>query len=196
MILASADDVMAKAVYSATNPVAAGLVRRASDWPGLCSSPTACVHKPQRIKRPKAFFCRDGTMPAFAELRYSVPPTHADLGAAGFAAAFAARVESAERSLREQFEERGRSFAGAQAVRRAPWNSAPTTPARRRRLSPRVAANDSAVRCALLERLAAFIREHAAARLAFAAGHHDTLFPAGTWLAHRVYGASRHPPPC
>ncbi len=128
MILAGADDVMAKAVYSATNPVSAGLVRRASDWPGLCSSPTACVHKPQRLKRPKAFFRREGTMPAFAELRYYVPPTHADLGAAGFAAAFAEKAERAERALRQQSEAGGRSFAGAKAVRRTPWNGAPITP--------------------------------------------------------------------
>src|SRR5512133_562855 len=105
--LASDEDVVSKVAYVLANPVAAGLVRRASEWPGLWSDPrrfgeTLTAHRPAKFFRP------NGYLPESVDLELSVPP--------GFASAqdFRERVSSAleelEGTARRERQSAGRGF--------------------------------------------------------------------------------------
>jgi REP element-mobilizing transposase RayT len=67
-----------KLVYLLANPVAAGLVRRAGDWPGHWSDPRRIGAPPVTVTRPKGFFDEKGRMPASAELELTPPPAFED----------------------------------------------------------------------------------------------------------------------
>src|SRR5574338_1149436 len=72
--LATPDDILDKAAYVLANPVAAGLVRRGRDWPGLWSAPDQVGADPVVAMRPSGFFRADGYMPARVELELTPPP--------------------------------------------------------------------------------------------------------------------------
>jgi REP element-mobilizing transposase RayT len=64
--------VMAKIIYTLTNPVAAGLVSHGYHWPGLRSPTTG--ERTLRVRRPHVFFRADGPTPEFASLTLTPPP--------------------------------------------------------------------------------------------------------------------------
>ncbi len=68
-----AQDVLAKAAYVLANPVAAGLVRRGAEWPGLWTSPDQ-IGTTLAARRPKHFFNPKGYLPETVELELSAPP--------------------------------------------------------------------------------------------------------------------------
>jgi REP element-mobilizing transposase RayT len=78
--LSDADDILAKMVYVYTNPVEAGLVRTAREWPGARSLPKDLVRSPLEIERPKGFFRHDGPLPAKVSLRLEVPDSLEETG--------------------------------------------------------------------------------------------------------------------
>ena len=71
--LQTPEDVVAKMAYVLTNPVAAGLVRRGADWPGLWSAPARIGAGAREVKRPSHFFREEGTSVENAKLEL-VPP--------------------------------------------------------------------------------------------------------------------------
>jgi REP element-mobilizing transposase RayT len=184
--LVAPEDVVAKVAYVLANPVAAGLVPRGRDWPGLWSAPEQIGAPAITARRPATFFRRNGHMPETAELALTVPP--------GFASPeeFRARVELAVAELeaiaRREMAEGGRGFVGAAKVlAQRPWSHpAPGEP--RRQLRPRVAARDKWKRIEALSRLVEFLRAYRQAWAALRAGVRDALFPAGTYLLRLTYG--------
>jgi putative transposase len=83
--LETTEAILEKIVYVLANPVAAGLVRQASEWPGLWSGPRQLGADPVVTERPKEFFRVDGSMPASAQLQLDRPPgfeTEASFGEA------------------------------------------------------------------------------------------------------------------
>ncbi len=183
--LASDEDVVSKVAYVLANPVAAGLVRRASEWPGLWSDPrrfgeTLTAHRPAK------FFRRNGYLPESVDLELSVPP--------GFASAqdFRERVSSAleelEGTARRERQSAGRGFLGVAAVlAQKPWKR-PAPNERRRNLSPRVAARDKWKRVEALSRLVEFLSAYRSAWAALQRGVRDALFPPGTYLLRIMHG--------
>src|SRR6188768_470727 len=65
-------DIFEKVIYVLCNPVAADLVDRLEDWPGL-SSLTYLSKSMRTHRRPRLYFQEDGVMPEAAELRTMVP---------------------------------------------------------------------------------------------------------------------------
>lgn len=60
----SAEDLLDKLVYIATNPVKDGLVEKVRHWPGPNFVKALLTGKPMKATRPRHFFRTDGPMPA------------------------------------------------------------------------------------------------------------------------------------
>jgi putative transposase len=179
--LPAPDDVVDKAAYTLANPVAAGLVRRGRDWPGLWSSPDELGAGPATVKRPEGFFRQDGPMPESAALELTAPP--------GFAspAEFRDRVVAAlavhEGRAELAFASEGREFMGATQVLRQRPTARPAPCEPRRQLNPRVAGRDKWKRVEALSRLKHFLSAYRLAWSALRDGARDVVFPSGTyWL--------------
>ena len=56
-------DVVAKTAYVLANPVAAGLVRRGAEWPGLWTSPDQLGSAKLTARKPERFFDPKGHLP-------------------------------------------------------------------------------------------------------------------------------------
>lgn len=173
-----------KIAYVLANPVAAGLVRDARDWPGLWSAPEAIGGPPTSVPRPDAFFRPDGLLPATIELELVLPP--------GFASVeeFQARLVEAlaRREAEAQQERRGAGFLGPARVLRQSPTSRPAAKERRFERRPLVAGADPDERRAALERIHEFVARYREAWSAFRAGVRDVVFPAGTYAMRVVHG--------
>ena len=182
--LQTPDDVVDKVAYTLANPVAAGLVGRGRDWPGLWSDPEH-VGTQVDVRRPAVFFRSKGPLPDQVQLELVVPP--------GFrspeefrwrvAAALAEREAKAREALAgQQPRQEGRGRSSASPLPR------PSPGEPRRQLRPRIAARDKWTRIAALRRLAAFLGAYREAWEAFRGGAREVLFPAGTYALRVVHG--------
>ena len=178
--LESAEAVLEKMVYVLANPVAAGLVRRGSEWPGLWSDPSLLRGEPVAVERPKGFFRADGPLPGHRHARAPPPP-----GFETDESFLETLLDRLRRAEDRAAAELGREVARFSASRASSPRS--RTPARapgepRRALSPRVACRNKWKRIEALLRLADFRRAYRDALAAWRAGVRDVVFPAGTWL--------------
>jgi REP element-mobilizing transposase RayT len=179
--------VFEKIVYVLANPVLAGLVRRAREWPGLWSDPNQIGRSPSTVERPSGFFREGGPMPAAAELQLESPPGYEsdetfldDLSQA--------LREMEDRAAADRARE-GRAFIGRGAVLGQPPGNRPHSTEPRRGLVPRVACRNKWKRIEALSRLLDFGREYREALAAWKAGARAVIFPAGTWLMRVQHGA-------
>lgn len=191
VLLVSPEDIVDKAAYVLANPVAAGLVRRGREWPGLWSAPEMMGKVCIRATRPTGFFRPDGPMPATAELELTAPPGFATPEA--FREQLTRALEEKERQAQVALARSGQRFMGREKVlEQEPWGR----PASREPLGglkPRVAARDKRRRLEVLSRWMGFLRSYRDAWNAFRRGVRDVVFPAGTyWL--RVNGLVRCAP--
>jgi REP element-mobilizing transposase RayT len=178
--LETASDVLDKMVYVLANPVAAGLVRHGSEWPGLWSDPRLIGASPTAVDRPREFFREKGPMPPSAQLQLAPPP--------GFESdeflvqALRQQLGEAEHRAAAKLAGEGRSVLGAARVLAQKPRSRPAPGEPRRALSPRLACRNKWGRIEALLRLAEFGRAYRDALRAWKAGVRDVLFPPGTWL--------------
>ena len=185
--LQSPDDIVDKAAYVLANPVAAGLVRRGRDWPGLWSDPRGVGRGVIEVERPAVFFRTGGRMPDTISLELTPPPgfeTPEDFQSR-LTSALAAREQQAALELSSE----GRAFLGEKGVLAQNPRAHPPSGEPRRKLKPRVAGRDKWKRIEALCRLRDFLRAYREAWAALKAGARDAVFPAGTYwlrLAHGV----------
>jgi REP element-mobilizing transposase RayT len=178
--------VLRELVYLYTNPVEAGLVRRARDWPGVHSLPSHMTAPPMRIRRSPGFFRDNGPVAGSAELELSIPPALIrDLDDAP--RLLERMVREREKELQQQVKARGSSFFGRKKVlRQSPWGR-PDSPEPRRGLNPRIACRDKWKRIETLQRLKEFVAAYREARQRYLAGMTDVRFPVGTyWMRVRL----------
>lgn len=185
--LASSDDVLDKSAYVLANPVAAGLVRRGREWPGLWSAPEQIGAAPLTVSRPAGFFRENGQMPAEVDLELTAPPGFGT--AEEFRALLTGALGRLEDRATREIESNGTRFLGRAKVLAQRPNLRPTTDEPRRKLSPRVAARDKWKRIEALSRLLEFLGEYRQAWRARRAGRTEALFPPGTYLMRVVHGA-------
>ena len=189
--LETAEAILEKVVYVLANPVAAGLVRHGSEWPGLWSDPRRLGADPVVTERPKEFFREDGSMPASAPLQLDRPPGF--VTKESFDEALQDGLRAAEDQAATELGREGRSFLGVARVLMQKPSSHPATGEPRRALNPRVAARNKWKRLEALLRLAEFGRAYREALTAWRAGVREALFPPGTWqmrVQHAVICAS------
>jgi REP element-mobilizing transposase RayT len=179
-------DLVAKCAYVLANPVAAGLVRRGTEWPGLRSTPEQIGGAAIVARRPKEFFRDDGYLPESIELRLTPPPHFSS--AAEFRELLSSEVLALEERHRCEIEGEGRSFLGAARVLAQRPFSRPAPGEPRFRLNPRIAARDKWRRIEVLSRLKDFLNDYRKAWRARRAGALDVAFPAGTYLLRILHG--------
>jgi putative transposase len=222
--LVDAMDVLKRQVYLITNAVAAGLVARPEDWPGVCILPCD-IGKEFVVARPRHFFRsrRDdattsdvdavpGTtarerarrragprecLPDFVRFRFVKPPEFAHLTDEAYVKLLQDAVDEHVREIHAGRKARGerRPFVGADAIMAQSTNDSPETVDPDAKLNPRVACKDRWKRAERLQALVEFWQTHRVAYLAFRSGKRRTLFPPGTWGAVKLYGARAAPPP-
>lgn len=184
--------IVEKAAYVLANPVAAGLVRRGAEWPGLWGaaglSGASCTH----VSRPSAFFRANGPMPSSARLELTCPPGFGS--PEDFRDRLVAELARLEDRAARRLSARGQGFLGAKRVLAQRPDAQPLSKEPRRGLNPRVAARDRWKRIEGLTRLKDFVASYRRAWRAFSGGLRDTLFPYGTYwmrVAHGVRCAPR-----
>ena len=191
--LGDEEAVLDKMVYSMVNPVTAGLVSKAENWPGWDTT-EAHFDKPKTCLRPGVFFRDD--MPETVKLTVTVPPMFkADK------AEFAGRVRKRRRHLqtekRREFKAAGRTFLGAKAVSRVNPRTRPKSasqPVERSKLNPRIACKNSARRKAMIAELRGFYDAYESARRRLLEGESAVEFPAGTvWFRLHAYVVCKPP---
>jgi putative transposase len=185
--LETPEDVFAKIVYVLANPVAARLVRRGREWPGLWSDPAQIGGPPLAVERPKEFFRETGPMPPSAELRLHRPPGFETDDSFTEALSGALR-EAEDRAAEELRRERG-SFLGVAKVIAQKPTAWPASGEPRRSMSPRIACRNKWGRIEALLRLAEFARSYRDALAAWRRGLRNVLFPPGTWRMRVEHGA-------
>jgi hypothetical protein len=178
--LATPEAIMEKMVYVLANPVAAGLVRRASEWPGLWSDPRLLRGAPVVVEQPKGFFRPNGPLPTAARLRLVPPPGFEN--DPSFVDTLLEQLRRAEDAAAAELERAGRSFLGVTRVLAQKPNARPAPGEPRRGLDPRVACKNKWKRIEVLLRLRAFRTEYRDALARWRSGVRDVLFPPGTWL--------------
>ncbi|ACL67450.1 conserved hypothetical protein [Anaeromyxobacter dehalogenans 2CP-1] len=189
--LVSPADVLDKTAYVLANPVAAGLVRTASEWPGLWSDPSMLGSGKIVVRRPKHFFSANGSMPESVELALVAPPgfDSADQFREQLVDALAAREREAVRAQ----EVKGLGFMGPRKVLAQRPNGRPAPGEPRRALNPRIASRDKWRRIEALGRLLEFLQDYRTALRAWKNGMRAVVFPAGTYgmrIGHDVVCAA------
>jgi REP element-mobilizing transposase RayT len=186
--LASPSDVLDKTAYVLANPVAAGLVRRGRQWPGLWSAPSQVGGAEFEFQRPSQFFRSKGVMPERATLALVAPPGFAS--AAEFQGALSNALAAHEDVAAAERQAGGSGFLGASRVLAQRPTARPLPGEPRRALNPRVACRDKWKRIEVLGRLVEFLREYRQAWRAWRGGAPGVVFPAGTYQVRVTYGVA------
>jgi putative transposase len=178
------EDIVRKAAYVLANPVSAGLVRTARQWPGLWTAPEQLGAATLVALRPNVFFSPKGDMPERAEFVLTTPPGFSS--AAEFQALVAAALNELEAEKQRELDARG--FLGASRARLQSPFARPSSGAPRRALNPRIAARDKWKRIEAITRLGAFLHAYRSAWKQRRDGLRDVLFPAGTYQLRIEHG--------
>lgn len=181
------EDVLAKLVYAATNPVKDGLVDRVHHWPGVNGLLALLNDRPMTATRPRHFFSKDGRMPKSVELRLVIPPELGDPEA--LRQVLRELVQATEQRYATLRARDGKRVLGRRAILRQSWSSSPASEKSSTGIRPRVAARSVWSRIEALRRDRAFLCAYRDARLEWIAGRPAT-FPSGTYWLRRFAGVS------
>lgn len=177
--LSGVDDVVDKMVYTAANPVKAGLVEKVHHWPGPKIVQAFLSGRSLKARRPH-FFRDDGPMPAEVELKLEIPEELGDHDE--IVERIRAGIAEVEQQCARERARTQRKVIGRRCILRQSWRDSPTSREPRRGIRPRVAARDSWARMQALQRNRDFQIHYRDALLQWRAGK-PAVFPAGTyWL--------------
>jgi len=184
--------------YLISNPVEAGAVRYARDWPGAHTLPREIGVRVVRVERPKHYFSSDNTSwPDKLELRLEMPVAlQIDYGVELAQERIAARVREREHQTWQESKRTGVAFLGARRV----LSQSPTKRARSyeafRSLQPRFSASGHRGAAQdTVRRLRAFNAQYDRALAAWMAGKRSVCFPHGTWWMRVCHGVRCGPGP-
>jgi putative transposase len=183
--------VLEKIAYVIANPVSAGLVQRAHQWPGITTRAEQIGRACWTARKPSFFFNQDSPQwPAVASLRLSTPIV--DIDAARARACVADEVIRLElASMTNLKAKRWRVFGPKVILALSPYGRARGWEPLRAR-NPTFAVG-RAQREAFLDSvklLRAFRMAHRAAMETWRRGVRDVLFPVGTWMMRFAHGAN------
>ena len=189
--------VIEKLAYVMANPVKAGLVHRAREWPGVTVLPQELGRRTFVVERPDGFFDSDNpkwpdtvelslTLPASLEQRYSTDAARD---------AVADELARQEQLARKEVKERGWRVLGAERVRRlSPFRRATSfAPLRGRNPTFAVGRGQRKVFFQAVAELRAFRRAYREALARWRAGLRTVQFPRGTWLMRQTHGVVVRP---
>jgi hypothetical protein len=181
-----------KLAYAMANPVKAGLVAHARDWPGLTVLPHELGRRTLVIARPPVFFRADNSKwPDTVELTLTLPPALAeDHRAEEVRDAVNEELERQEREARAEVKARGWRVLGTARVRRlSPYRRA-TSFELLRGQNPTFAVGrgQRKVFFRAVAELRAFRSAYRQALEQWRARLRSVVFPQGTWCMCHVHG--------
>ncbi len=180
---ATLDDI----VYTYTNPVEAGLVKWAKDWPGFSTYGWKFGER-HHFRRPDWFYDPENpNAPDYVELELVRPQIFMDLSDEELWQLIQQKIRERERELQCAMAKAGRRFRGLAKIREQRWNRAAASPEERFAVTPQVSATSSAVRVARLEYKREWKRRYAEERRKLLAGEQPE-FPYGTYWLRKFAG--------
>ena len=178
----SPEAALDRMVYTVTNPVKAGLVKKASQWPGWVTAPQELDGRPIKAERPRFFFRENGPVPREVTGSFCPPPGFEHMSTEEFIAEFERRVRERERYYQKKY--RGRFLGRRRVLRTNPFD-------RPKSKEPLITAKPSLAPRLVSEllqwvrELRAWRRAHREASRAYRAGDRSVVFPFGTyWMRH------------
>ena len=177
--------------YVMANPVTAGLVRTAADWPGVMTLPHDLGRASLSAKRPSYYFDPDNpAWPETATLALTLPPV--EISADDLRAAVQAELRTLEYEAQEQVRAKGRSFLGrVRLAALSPFVRAKSSePLRSRNPTFAVGRGQREAFMHAVIAVRAFRQAYRSALQRWRSGLRDALFPPETWLMRSLHGAS------
>jgi hypothetical protein len=191
--LLSTQAIVEKVAYCLANPVAAGLVRRARDWPGLTTMPEQLGKAILSAARPTVFFDPNNPQwPAAVSVALVLPPSlEGHVSLEEFQRQVAAELAQQEQEARQQVAKTRRTFLGADRCRRtSPYRRARSfEPLRDRNPTFAVGRGNREGFFAAVEELQAFRAAYREALRLWRLGVREVVFPPGTWAMKQVHSA-------
>ncbi len=188
--LKTADAMVHAIAYAIANPVAAGLVWRPEDWPGLTARAEDLGRAALRGVRPDYYF-RPARWAADASIRLTLPAVLLEeLGEDEARRRIAAEVERLVAEAHADLRARRVRVLGPIAAKTASPFARATSRETYGALRPHVATGPGRVeeRIAAKLELVGFRRAYRESWLRFAAGERDVVFPCGTLLMRVRFG--------
>jgi putative transposase len=185
--------IVEKIAYVLANPVAAGLVRRAHEWPGVKVCVSGIGRTTLCARRPGVYFnIKKTPWPDEACLPITLPPSVEEEHAESFRRQVNEDLERQEAIAHADMRQQGRRFLGAEKARAiSPYARATSAETQRGRNPTYAVGRDQGV---AWRAAATTIRTFRASyRLAIArwrTGMRDAAFPAGTWWMRVFHGAA------
>lgn len=196
--LLTAEATIEALAYLISNPVEAGAVRYARDWPGAHTLPRHIGTRVVKTERPSHYFSRDNSSwPAIVEVGLEMPTAlELDYGPELAQTRIAERVRQREHRAWQESKRTGIAFLGARRVLR----QAPTKRAQSQEefgsLNPRfAAAGNRRAAAEAVRRLRTFNAQYDKALAAWTSGMRTVCFPQGTWWMRVCHGARCGPGP-
>ena len=184
--------IIAAIAYVMANPVAAGSVEHAHQWPGAITLPHELGNGVIKATRPSFYF--DPKNPQWEEemtLPITLPPNVTQEEGARFRSQVAIELMRLEKKAHREMREKGWSFLGAVRVMRLSPTDRAKKPKPRVERNPTFAVgqgNAEALKEAIEERRA-FLSHYYQALEKWRAGDRDVVFPAGTWWMRVFHNA-------
>jgi REP element-mobilizing transposase RayT len=191
--LLTREAVVQKIVYTLANPVAAGLVRHARDWPGAKVLSDELGRGVLRAARPEVYF--DPSNPAWpdvAALPITLPPCIEPHEAKAFRRQVAEELALEEAKAHAEAQGRGASILGAgRAVEVSPLERATSVePLGERNPTFAVGRGDGDAWRAAAGAVRAFRSAYRTALERWRTGVRSVVFPAGTWWMRVLHAVS------
>jgi putative transposase len=184
-----------KIAYVLANPVAAGLVEHAHEWPGAKVDVHQLGREVLRAARPEGYLDPENPQwPEEAALPFTLPPAIPQEDAAGFCRDVAAELEQLEAAAHREVEQQGLRFLGQRRVREvSPYDRATSFEALRARIPTfAVGGEPRSVWLAAAAAVRTFRTAYREALVRWRGGERDAVFPTGTWWM-RVFHSARVP---
>ena len=184
--------------YLVSNPVEAGAVRYAKDWPGAHTLPQNIGTRVVKVRRPTHYFDPGNPgWPDIVELRLEMPTAlELDYGTALAQQRIAERVKEREHRAWQESKRTGIAFVGARRVLRQAHTKRARSDEAFRAFNPRfAAAGHRGAATEAVRRLRAFNAQYDKALSAWTSGKRSVRFPHGTWWMRVCHGARCGPAP-
>lgn len=188
--------VVEKIAYVLANPVSAGLVRRAREWPGAKVLASEIGEGEIRASRPDVYLDpKNPAWPEQASTPISLPPCVGEDQAESFRRQVAEEIERLEEHARAEMQREGRGFLGAERAQQVSPDSRATSLEPMFERNPTFAAGrgQADARRSAAAALRTFRSSYRMALERWRAGLRSVVYPVGTWWMRVFHGAAVHP---
>ncbi len=189
--LSTPEAMVEKTAYLMANPVEAGLVFHARDWPGVQTTPAQLGVARWTAQRPGVYLDPDNPhWPRRATLSLRHPET-SHMAPEDFRAQVQDALQQREQAAREKLRAEGRRFAGRKAVLKTSRYKRATSWEERGSLNPHFATgrNQGEAYRLAARTLRAFRQAYHEALALWVQGYREVVFPAGTLKMHTLHQA-------